>query len=251
MQLFKHGKFPDTWVDPHPEALVGVTAPVAFDLDSVLAEGEYLRTYIGNHFGLSAEDITFVKTDSSSGCSYEVFHFEIPGVGYKEMGDVVHQGIREESPSALPTPFMTGVLEWVYHMTQRPIMVVTARHPINTGVTYRWLEENLTVPFKLIIANSVSKLAICRALETRIYPDDRWKTVQSLKAGGMGLPVLYKRPWNQGRPKASGVHEIDDLRGIIPLVNLITGTNPVAWPQWVPYPKPDGERVTKKYATII
>lgn len=244
----KHSKFPDTWLDPQPEELAGMTAPVAFDLDSVLNEGDYLRDYVAEHLGLSSADIKLVKTSEDH--TYEVFHFEVPGVGYKEMGELVNKCIREESPSSLPSPFMAGVTEWVYHMTNQPVMVVTARHPSNVGVTYRWLEEHLTVPFKLIIASSVSKLIILKALETRIYPDDRWKTIQSLRAGGIDTPVMYRRPWNQGRPEPSGVLEIDDLRGIIPLVNIITGINPIAWPHWVPYPKPDGERITKKYATI-
>jgi hypothetical protein len=64
--------------------------------------------------------------------------------------------------------------------------------------------------------------------------DDRWKTVEGLMKH-IPWPVLYKRPWN-ARPVYLPVIKANDLRDIIPLLNILTGEVPTAWPVGVLHP---------------
>ena len=47
---------------------------IAFDLDSVLNEGDYLRDYVASAFGTTMEKVLGFED------GHEVFNFEIPGV---------------------------------------------------------------------------------------------------------------------------------------------------------------------------
>lgn len=241
-------KYDNVWVNPTPEEVRGVgTVPIAFDLDSVLNTGDYLINYVAKAFGHHAgEDIRGKHPEHG----YEVFNYEVPGVSIKEMYKAVHQGVMEESPSCLPSPCMSAVLDWVYYVTGKPVMVITSRHPMNTDVTYNWLNENVSAPFNCFIMNGVVKNVPLSLLGASIFVDDRHKTIRNL-INTIPYPVLFKQMWNQGRPEELPVLAIDDLRGIIPLLNIQLGRNPMDWPYWVAYPKPTGERITKKYATIM
>ena len=107
------------------------------------------------------------------------------------------------------------------------------------GVTKRWLEENLDVPFVVYIVDGLPKAPVLTYLGAEIFIDDRHKTIKELKHW-INHPVLFKRPWNQGRVTDLGVVEINDLRDIIPMVNILYGKAPMDWPYWVPFPTPEG-----------
>lgn len=219
--------------------------PIAFDMDSVLNEGDYLRHYIANHFGTTMDAI--ILKDPSG---YECFNFKVPGVSEREIVDVIDRCILEESPSALPTPFLADVLKWVHEITGRPIAVVTQRNWITSAVTHDWLEEHLDgIPFYAYIINGSSKNDTLHMLGVDIFIDDRWKTIGNL-ISRIKYPVLYNRPWNIGRPLDLEVLRVRDLRDIIPLLNIELGRVPMDWPWYVPYPRPQGERITKRYATV-
>jgi hypothetical protein len=221
---------------------------IAFDLDSVLnTVGHDIGRGIAKAFNVTYE--TARSVDPEYG--YEKFHFEVPGVGYKEMSKVVNKIIMEESPSSLPSPFMASVLRYVYEVTGTPIQVVTARNPMTVGVTKRWLFENLDgIPFRAYLQHGVPKAVTLKMMKASIFVDDRHKTIAGL-IDKIEYPVLYQRPWNNGRPIRLPVVEIRDLRDIIPLLNLKLGRVPMDWPSYIPFPKPEGERTTKKYATIL
>lgn len=232
--------FPNVYVNPTMDEMAGSTVgytPIAFDMDSVLLESGYFRPFIAKEFGVGTPDIR--TTDPDHG--YEKFNFEIPGVSEKEMIAVINKAVREESPSALPSPHMDDVLSWVYHITGKPVLVVTARCPSNAEVTHQWLYENITVPFVCYIMHGQKKHMPLHAHGVDIFVDDRFKTIKELR-NHIHYPVLYKRPWNQGRPEKLHCLEIEDLRDIIPLLNISLGIRPMAWPHWCPYPKPREER---------
>ena len=227
-------KYDNVFVNPSYEDIMFRT-PIAFDLDSVLNEGQYLRDYVAKHFGVSLDDVKKVVE------GHEVFHFEIPGVGYREMSKVINTCIMEESPSALHTPHMPDVLRYVHEITGVPIAVVTARIPMTVGVTKRWLEEHLDgTPFHAYIINGLPKIDALRPLGARIFIDDRFKTVKNL-IGKIDWPVMFTRPWNVGRANPLPVSRVRDLRGIIPLLNIITGRDTMDWPEGLPYPNRKGE----------
>lgn len=221
--------------------------PIAFDLDSVLNEttGQDIAKALTKEFGIPDERLREHHPDG-----YEMFNFKVGDVPVKEVVRVVNKAILEDSPSALASPFMSEVMDYVYKVTEQPITVITARHPMNVGVTYRWLEEHLNVPFIAYVMHGRKKETVLQHLGSRIFIDDRWKTIQSMiDWGGLLFPVIYSRPWNENRPKELDATRIRDLRDIIPLLNINLGRNPMEWPHWVPYPKPNGER--KKYVTEI
>jgi hypothetical protein len=238
-------EFINTFINPTEDEIGTHWTPIAFDMDSVLNQGDYLREYIIRHFGASGD----IRERGPEG--YIKFNYHVEGVSRNQMYKAIHQGVYEESPSSLPSPFMAQVLKYVHEITEQPIAVITARANTNAGVTYRWLMENLDgTPFKVYVMHGVPKLGVIEALGADIFIDDRWKTVNSL-GGYIPYPILFKQEWNQGRPKPAGSFEIRDLRDIIPLVNIHRGRNPMDWPAGLPYPKPMGERITKKYATIL
>jgi hypothetical protein len=205
--------------------------PIAFDLDSVMNNlGRDLGLYIAREFGVPFEDIR----DHSLG--YDRFHFEVDGVGYKEMSKVVNTYVTEESPSALPSPYLAGVMKYVHKVTGVPIAVVTARHSRAVGVTKRWLEEHLDgTPFHAYIINGAGKEDTLKLLSVRVFVDDRWNTIKHM-VGEIEYPILYTRPWNSGRPIDLPVLRVRDLRDIIPLLNITLGRVPTDWPDGLPHP---------------
>jgi hypothetical protein len=237
-------KYKNVFVNPTPDELRPHRTGIAFDLDSVMNEGDYLRHSIAKTFGTT---VSAVKSHDRPG-GWEVFHFNIPGVSYKEMAKAINICIMEESPSAMPSPYMTSVMNYVYDVTAQPIAVVTARHKATVGVTRRWLDQNLNVPFIVYIVDGLPKAPVLTYLGADIFIDDRHKTVKGL-INWIDHPVLYKRPWNQGRDESLGVVEINDLRDIIPMVNMMYGRAPLDWPCWVPFPTPEGERTKVEYVS--
>jgi hypothetical protein len=140
-----------------------------------------------------------------------------------------------ESPSLLTTPYVRQVMRYVYDRTNSPVTVVTARWAGAVGITKRWLEENLgDVPFVAYIVNGPPKADVLALLNVHAFVDDRWKTIEGL-ISKIPWPVLYRRPWNT-RPVYLPVTRVNDLRDIIPLLNILTGEVPTAWPDYIPYP---------------
>jgi hypothetical protein len=238
-------KYDNVFVNPTPSE-IKIRTGIALDLDSVLNEGDYLRNSIANTFNTTTDA---VKGHSQDG-GHEIFYFDIPGVAEKDVCRAINICIREESPSALPSPHMRDVLTYVCRVTRAPIAVITARHKSTVGVTKRWLEENLDVPFVVYIVDGLPKAPVLTCLGADLFVDDRHKTIKDL-IKWVRFPVLYKRPWNQGRDESLGVVEINDLRDIIPMVNIMYGKAPMSWPYWVPFPKPEGERTEMNYVRNV
>ena len=223
-------KYNNVFVNPDIADVGAHRSVISFDLDSVLnTMGENLRYYIASKYGMPVREVT----DTSAG--YEKFHFHVPGVENKEVGRAVNDFVMNESPSLLTTPYMKEVIHYVYERTNSPIPVVTARWPGAVGVTKRWLEENLDdIPFVAYIVNGPPKATVLSYLYSLAFVDDRWKTCEGL-ISKIPWPVMYRRPWNR-RPVYLPVVKVDDLRDVIPLLNILTGEVPTAWPSYVPYP---------------
>ncbi|MBW2645205.1 MAG: hypothetical protein JRE23_03315 [Deltaproteobacteria bacterium] len=211
-------KYPNVFVNPDVADVGMHRAVMAFDLDSVLnTMGRNLRGYIEKQYGMPPGGCT----DVSAG--WEKFHFAVPGIEDKEIGRLVNDFVMNESPSLLTTPYMREVMAYVHDRTNAPVTVVTARWHGAVGVTKRWLEEALgDIPFIAYIVNGLS------------FVDDRWKTCEGL-ISKIPWPVMFRRPWNC-RPVYLPVIKIDDLRDIIPLLNILTGEVPTAWPDDIPHP---------------
>lgn len=215
-------RFPRTWFNPKKFEIKGLVAPIAFDMDSVLNEGgQLLREAVARHFGQPIGNI--LNIDPEHG--YEKFHFNVLGASNTEVFDVVNMIIGRDSLSYQVTPHMRSILSWVWKHTGRPITVVTARHPDNMRVTYEWLKMQLgSVPFYLIMVNGMHKEVVLNRIDNRLFIDDRYKTIKTLEKH-IEYPVLYKRPWNQGRPEQAGVAEVDDLSGLLNLIFLLEEYN--------------------------
>lgn len=243
-----HTRYSNVFFNPDDHDMqynLGFDFPIAFDMDSVLTDGGWLRRYVADHFGMKISDVAGHHKKG-----YEVFYFGVPGASNEEVARVVDRGILEESPSALPSPYMKEVTRYVHEVTRSPILVVTARAIDNIDVTWQWLHENLDVPFIVyIVSGHGDKAKLLSHHHVKIFIDDRHKTIKNL-VNIIPYPVLYQQPWNQGREPIPAI-EIRDLRDIIPVLNLQLGMVPMHWPGTVPYPKPHGERITKKYATIV
>ena len=211
-------EYPNTFCNPRKFETSGINAPIAFDLDGVLNEsGKKLRSGVANFFGKRVDQI--INRDPVHG--YEKFHFTIPGPTDGEIRAAVNHVIKRDSFQYKSSPHMREVLTWLYKETNMPITVVTARHPDNMEVTYKWLKYRLgNVPFRLIMVNGMQKEVVLTRINTRIFIDDRYKTVKTLENHIM-YPVLYSRPWNQGRPEPAGAATILNLGGVVPLLYLL------------------------------
>ena len=223
-------KYDNVFVNPDVADVGQHRAVMAFDLDSVLnTMGDNIRKYIAQLYHVP----TWEVTDTAAG--YEKFHFQVPGIEGREIGRHVNDFVMNESPSLLTTPYVRQVMKYVYKRTNTPITVVTARWPGAVGVTKRWLEENLgDVPFICYIVNGPPKSRVLNYLYTLAFVDDRWKTCEGL-ISRIPWPIMYRRPWNR-RPVYLPVVEVDDLRDVIPLLNLLTGEVPTVWPDGLPHP---------------
>jgi len=224
--------YPYTWFNPTKGELkaAGIVAPIAFDLDGVLSEtGGILREGIQSHYGI--DDIRVCDD------GYQTFQYAVPGVGQREMFDLVNKIIAEESMGALPTPFMQDCMRYFYDVTDEPVTIVTARVQENMDVTYKWLWANMPmpVPYNLIMVNGMQKEVVLNRIKTDIFVDDRYKTVRNLE-DYIAMPVLYERPWNQNRPVKAGAFSIRDLREMIPVFNMALQLRPMRWPGNIPYP---------------
>ena len=207
--------YPYTWYNPTKSELVGVKALIAFDMDSVLNEtGELLREAVAREFGKEVEDI--IKYGDGG---YEMFNFDMPhGFNSIDIFSSVNRIIWRDSFHYPQSPNMKATIKWLYSRTYRPITVVTARSIQNMDVTYKWLKRNLwPVPFRLIMVQGMQKHVVLNRIGNVMYVDDRYKTVKTLEKH-ITLPILYKRPWNQGRPEPAGFAEINNLAELIPLI---------------------------------
>ena len=217
----------------------GKTWEIGFDMDSVLNDGDWLFNCVAKYFNTTVSAI--LGRNRAGG--YRTFNFNIPGITDEgEIVKAIEEAVIKESPSAMASPYMREVTEYVYEVTKKPILVITYRAPGTPEVTKNWLSENLTVPFVCVICNGMNKHHALRMTETQIFIDDRWKTIKNLSLlNVIPYPVMYQRPWNQGRPGGLKVHEIRDLRDIIPLLNIQLGRNPMDWPVGLCYPLKRGD----------
>ena len=239
----KSKTFPNTWYNPTRAEIreSGVEAPIAFDFDGVLSETETIL-YDGICKLFEVEDIRQKEN------GYNMFNYAVDGVSNKTMFAAINTIIGEEAGGALPSPYMSEVLDYVYATTGRPITIVTSRTKENMDVTYQWLQNNLStgVPFNLILANGMQKEVVLKRIKCNMFIDDRYKTVAKLEQE-IDLAVLYKRPWNQGRPVEAGDFTIRDLREIIPIVNYLSRQYLMRWPGNVPYPNRLGYGIGVQY----
>ena len=222
----------DSWYNPKKADCKEIgPRMIAFDFDSTINDmGEPLGRYIAKMLGCSEDE---ARAYGSQG--ERLFHFEREGVSDEAMSQLVRRYVLEESPSLLPTPWAMEVLAYIWSVTGQPITVITYRQIESVEVTYTWLRENLSVPFTLIMLHGMQKDVVLRRLDTQVFIDDRYKTISKLE-GAISMPVLYSRPWNQGRQIPAGAMAVTDLRGLIPIINFMTRTNILTWPVGVPYP---------------
>jgi hypothetical protein len=191
-------------------------------MDGVLAEGEYLRKYVADTYYTTMDEVR-----GRSGNGYEVFTFDIPGIGPEDVTHTVNKCIHDVSCSAEPTPYTRAMMEYVHWYTGRPITVVTARICENMETTYNWFNLNMPkdIPFNLIMVNGMQKHVVLNRIGNRMFVDDRYKTIKTLE-DYIDYPILYNRPWNQGRPEQAGFATIENLYGLQSLLPLIKeGTN--------------------------
>lgn len=236
---------PNTYFNPKKAELKNIKATIAFDFDSTINDmGEPLGRYIAEKLGVTEEE---VRGRGPKG--ERKFHFSHPTVTDEEISTMVQTYVLEESPSLLPTPFAMEVLTYCWICTGQPITVITYRPFDAAQVTWDWLNENLPkcVPFNLIMLHGMQKDVVLRRLGTKVYVDDRYKTANILR-NVVDISVLYRRPWNQGRKFAAGDMTIHDLRGLIPIINFLTGTHIMDWPGNIPYPNRLGYEIGAKYA---
>jgi hypothetical protein len=233
-------KYPNVFINPDEDDVHHMPhrTPIAFDMDSVMNNmGSDLGHYIADHFGVTFGSVHDYDTITG----FQKFMFKVPDVSGNAIRKVVHKFILEESPSAMSTPWLHSVMRYVYSVTGMPITVITARPPETVDVTHNWLLENLaSTPFTCYMTHGISKAPVLELIHADIFVDDRWKTILRLM-GEIEYPVLYRRPWNVGRPVPLPVLNIRDLRDIIPLLNIKIGRVPTAWPERVPYPNTEGE----------
>lgn len=233
----KIDRYPNTWFNPTKAELdtARVQAPIAFDMDGVLSEtGMILEEAIKKEYG-----VTEVRGTSED---YPTFQYVIPGVSRNKVFNSINRIVHEESMAALPSPWMQPVLSHLLNsLVSFPITIVTARAQENAGVTYRWLEDHIPGRFNLIMVNGMQKEVVLKRIGTEVFVDDRYKTIRTL-TNHITMPILYRRPWNQGRPTEASAFQINDLRDIIPVINMVSSQRFMEWPRDIPYPNRMGEK---------
>jgi hypothetical protein len=204
--------YPNTWYNPTKNELEDIVAPIAFDMDSVMLELDPLFfNGLSQWFGVEiTNDVSKEGWDRFDMTGHEVAGAEIA----KAIGPV----ISNITPFCDPTEYMLQALSLVYSMTGLPITVVTARTKENIPVTWDWLTEHLDgIPFNLIVCNGMQKEVVLKRIDNQMFIDDRYKTIKTLE-DHIRFPVLYQRPWNQGRPESAGVAEVSNLWGVVSLL---------------------------------
>ena len=218
----------NTWFNPTKMELKEIKASmIAFDFDSTINEmGEPMGDWIAEFLGV--DEVRGRNADGTRS-----FHFESPGITNDEMAYLVHKYVCEQTHNLDPTPYAVEVLHYIHTRTIEPITVITYRPADSAEITHKWLVDHLTVPFNLIMLDGMQKNVVLGRLGTEVYIDDRYKTVEILEKV-VNLSVMYARPWNQGRSVEAGDMTVEDLRGLIPIINLMTRTPILTWPSYIP-----------------
>ena len=219
----------NTWFNPTKMELKEVGAcRIAFDFDSTINEmGEPMGNWIADFLGVDRESVRGKNEDGTRS-----FHFEAEGITNDEMSYLVHRYVCEKTDILEPTPYAREVLHYIYHTIKEPITVITYRPADSAVITHKWLTDNLVVPFNLIMLDGMQKNVVLGRLGTEVYIDDRYKTVEILEKV-VNLSVMYARPWNQGRSVEAGDMTVEDLRGLIPIINVLTRTPILTWPSYI------------------
>jgi hypothetical protein len=204
---------------------------IGFDFDSTINEmGHPLGHYIADTLGVPFEEVRGVSPEG-----YERFHFSHPDHTDEKITDIVNDYVINHTVDLKPTPHMGDVMNYIWLKTREPILVVTYRPREAMPQTVAWLNKYLPVgcPYTLIMLHGMQKDVVLTRMNVQVYVDDRYKTAVILEQA-INLSVLYKRPWNQGRPVEAGDMQINDLRDMIPIVNYLTRSCITDWPMHIP-----------------
>jgi hypothetical protein len=227
--------YDNVWYNPTKKEIMeaGLFNLIGFDFDSTINEmGHPLGHYIADKLYVPFEEIRGLHPDG-----YERFHFSHPTVDDEQITAIVNEYVINHTKDLKPTPYMGDVMNYVWLKTREPILVITYRPKESVEQTHAWLKKYLPVgcPFNLIMLQGMQKDVVLKRMNVQVYVDDRYKTAVILEQA-INLSVLYKRPWNQGRPVSAGDMEINDLRDLIPIVNYLTRSCITDWPTGIPYP---------------
>ncbi len=194
---------------------------VAFDIDGILARfSDGFVPWVKTNYG-----VTMVHNKGK-------FHWSAkPGMTGEMFTRTIAEFIRDCSHNKIH-PFKSGitVARWVYEMTEKPILFVTARDHSTAGATHQWLMDHFRRPFMLSIVNTGNE-KLKYLYQYGSFIDDRRKTAVHLASRGktVFMPITnYNQPvpLNRGSYdvfypaewKSADIHKIDG-RGRIILVN--------------------------------
>jgi hypothetical protein len=209
-----------------------VVTEFAFDLDSVLSECRYIPVQVAAILGVSLSEV--IEGSKVDGVQH--FQYRVDGVSNNTMYAAVNQVVHDYSYTAPTTLYMREVMLYLHDLTGLPITICTARKRTNADVTKAWLDLHLEgIPYQCYISCGREKYKILVDAGVRFFVDDRYKTIDNLWGHILG-PILYRRPWNQGRKREASCFQIRDLRDMIPLFNIENRLPPATWPGYIPYP---------------
>lgn len=211
--------------------------PLAFDFDSVLNNlGVGLESYLSSVLGVPV-------TGYDSTLGYTKFSFKHSWFSEQTIRKIIHSYIEEYSFLVGPNPWVNEFLTWYTNVTRSPVVIVTSRPPHLEYATGRWIFSNLdrSIDMRLVMLHGIPKSQVLEPMGIQAFVDDRYKTCKSLK-GVIDWSIVYRQPWNQGRPESAGHLEIDSVLDLIPFVNIGLGRRPMQWPHNLPYPYRGGKQ---------
>jgi hypothetical protein len=166
-----------------------------------------------------------------------LFHIDVDGISNNQLHKDFATILNDVSYLQTPSPWAREVLEYVERVTGRPIEILTARNKDTLDTTRAWMDCHFPKTQFVIHMPGAGKVEFCRKHNVHIHIDDRFKTIKNLgEMSSFIIPVMYNRRWNSGRDVTPCSYvRVDDLRGIIPIVNMNRYINPFAWPDNVPH----------------
>lgn len=230
---------------------------VSLDFDSVIARTDGMLRYgFSKILKLDPRKLAYCGDDG-------IRRFDYPWPDWydqKNIYDDIAAIINEKGMEQEPTAWAIQCLRYIHEITGEPIHVLTARREDNMAVTSAWLHLHLgtEIPYELQHTKGRPKWEILNGVKERFnifHVDDRFKTISQIADNcPTVLPVLFNAEWNTGRDWFDGKEvcpgdipvgrrgyiRINDLRDIIPLVNMGCGLNINQWPcETMPHPVED------------
>ena len=144
--------------------------------------------------------------------SLDHYKIEVKGFHWKKVAAFINQSLLAHSEKIEPIQVSVNVLPKLMDFFKQDfLLVISSRQSHLYDCTKKWCEANLSVPFKLFLANGDSKLEIIKDNDITVFADDRIETINEISPF-VSTPFLIDRQWNRKQNLAPNAIRVNNLQ---------------------------------------